>query len=409
MPLPLTALRHRNYRVYFFGQILSFSGTWMQSTLQSWIVYRMTQSAAWLGAINFCFQLPAFLLSPLAGVVADHFERRRLMIWVEALGLLQASATAVLVLMGAASPLHFAWLAILAGAIQAFELTGRHTLVSDLVPTEDLSSAIALNSVIVNTSRIAGPALAGVLIALVPEGWCFAFNALSFVAIIWGLVIMRLPPHQPRGRITVGQVHRDFMEGLALAARDSSIRRILLFATFLSFVGFPYLTLLPAIVKTQLGAEASTYTLLVSCTGLGAILGALVLGARIPNRGPVEIPLFHYSIGVGIGLLLLSTSHHALPAATAIIVIGFFLMSSFPTMNTYIQTHVDSRIRGRILSLYTMTFLGAMPIASLLAGAAADRFGVSRVIMATGGILVATAGGLRCIYGLRTLESKAQC
>jgi len=390
-----SVLKNRNYRLYFLGQIVSMSGTMMQSTVQAWLVYRLSDAASWLGIISLANQLPAFLISPIVGVIVDRYDRRKVLIWVELVAMIQAACLAILVY---TDHITLAWLALLSvmlGLVTAFELTTRHTLAADLVDRSELHSALAMNSVTINGSRVIGPALAGLLIHQLGEAGCFLLNALSYVAVIVGLIRMRMIQRQILPQNTQVGVTRRMIQGLDYVQTQPRIKKLFALAILISFVAFPYNVLLPVFAKDQLHGDATTLGWLSGMTGLGAVAGALVLGSRNWTdrlRQILSICVFM----VGLSLVILGYSRSLPLSLTAMLMLGFFLMSAFPLVNTAIQQKVSDDMRGRVISLYTMTFLGAMPLGGVVQGWLADRIGAGAITMISGSICVATALGLIC-------------
>ncbi|OFZ22034.1 MAG: hypothetical protein A2X94_16425 [Bdellovibrionales bacterium GWB1_55_8] len=401
MHLPLDALKHRNYRLYFTGQLLSMVGTWMQSTVQAWLVYRLSGSATWLGIVTFSMQLPAFLASPMAGVVADRVDRRKILLWAEAIGMLQAFALAALVLTGHVELWHVAALSMVLGVVHAFEMTSRHSLAAELVPRTDLHNAIAWNSVTMNGSRIVGPALAGVLIVQVGEAWCFLLNGLSFLAVILGLLLMRLQPRniEPAMSRPLEQIR----EGALYVLKNRNILKLVGLTAFIGFFGFPYAVLLPVFAKGILGGDSRTLGFLIGAAGVGAILGAF-RGLGKPSESSTDSRQF-LLIGVSICTLGLSRSVSLSIAATFFI--GFFMMGILPVFNTTIQHLVEDSFRGRVLSIYTMGFLGSMPLGSLLCGWLTDHFGAPAVQVSFGAVFLLLSASLNCKSCMKWVNSRA--
>jgi MFS family permease len=375
------ALKNRNYRLYFGGQLVSVVGNGMQLMVQAWLVYRLTHSAYWLGIITFCSQVPAFFTSPFAGVVADHVDRKRILLWVQVVGMLQSFALATLVFTHTVQVWHVAVLSAMLGVLNAFEITTRHAFSVDLVGKKDLNSAISLNSATTNSSRILGPALGGILLIPLGEGWCFVLNGLSYLAVVLGLLLMDLQSSKKKIKLSQSWTHLG--EAVQYLKVSPLILRFMVLATFISFVGFSYSVLLPAVAKETLHGDAGTFAWLSAATGLGAIMGALVLG----NAGPAEDiyrKIFKYISLMGVSFVLLGFASVAWLSIFSMFLIGFFMMGSFPILNTCIQNLVEDRMRGRVMSIYTMTFFGATPLGSLLVGYVADRIGTQIVAIACG-------------------------
>ncbi|MCM2323278.1 MAG: MFS transporter [Oligoflexia bacterium] len=416
MALPQTyrALRNRNYRIFLSGQAISLVGTWMQSVVQAWLVYRLTHSAQWLGLITFANQVPAFLFSPLAGIVADRMERRKLLLWVQLVQMTQAFALSALVFTGRIEPWHIAVLGAVLGAANAFELTARHALAYDLVGKDDLPSAISLNAIVVNGSRVAGPALGGVLLAVIGESGCFFLNGVSYLAVIYGLTVIGLSA-APAPALSHGPLLRELGEAFGYLWKTPRILRLMILASFASLVAFPFMVLLPVIAKTVLGGGPGSLAWLTSMAGLGAILGLLGPGVRFSGlsgrfcRGMGQTLLLQ-TLLAGLALMLLGTARTLPLSLVATFFLGYFLMTLFPRINTTIQQEVKNSLRGRVLSIYNMTFLGAVPLGSLLQGTLADRYGAPAVVLGAGALCALTAGsffagrGFRCFSKPQPLE-----
>jgi len=367
-------------------------GTWTQGVAQSWLVYKLTGSAYWLGIVTLCSQLPAFLLSPIAGVVCDRVERRQVLVTVLWLSALQAGVLAVLVLSHQIELWHILTLAVSLGVINSFEITARHSFAVDLVGKADLNSAISLNTVIVNSSRVVGPAIAGMLIPVLGEGWCFFVNSVSCIPVAYWL--MQMPRTQKHVVVRSSGSHEKFSKALLEAVRYSRshplIYKILLLSGFVSLVACPFSTLLPVFAKKVLQGNPNTLALLTSSMGIGAIFGSLYCTHPTRRKHFVRA-LFTDVLGLGGSLLLLGFSNSVELSAGAMFGIGWFMMSVFPALNSALQHAVEDRMRGRVISLYSMTFQGMMPLGGLIMGWSADRISAPRVVLASG-MLTASAG-----------------
>ena len=381
----LRALRHRDLRLFLFGQGVSLIGTWMERVAMGWLVYRITGSTVALGVIAFCTQFPTFLVAAVAGALADRWSRHRMVVGAQIALMLQAVVLAALVLTGTVEVWHLVVLSIWLGVASGFDIPARQALLVRLVGgSSDLPNAIALNSSMFNAARLVGPALAGVLIGLVGEGTVFLLNALSYVAVLGALwaVEMRDP-----GERAVGAVLHTMTEGFRYAFGFAPIRALLLLLAMLSLVGFPYTVLLPVFAKDVLGGGAGTLGLLSACTGLGALIGALSLASRSTVRGLGGF-IARTLLVFGASLVAFSLSRHAIVSSALLIGAGFGMMASTASMNTIIQTIVDEEKRGRVMSLYTMAFVGLAPIGALLGGALADQIGAP---------LTVGVGGAACL------------
>jgi MFS family permease len=383
------ALKHRNFKLFFSGQIISLVGTWMQTVAQSWLIYRLTGSSVLLGLLGFVGQIPIFLLSPLAGLVADRWPRQRVVIATQTSSMLLAFILAALTMTGRIRVWEIIVLATLLGIVNAFDVPARQSFMIEMVGREDLLNAIALNSSMFNGARVAGPAIAGVLVAVVGEGWCFFLNGVSYLAVIAGLFMMRLKKSKPAhdGSAPLEKLR----EGIRFARHTKPIRALLILVAIVSFMALPYTVLMPIFAVQILHGGASAYGTLMGAVGVGAMFGALALAMRQQLRGLGNV-VSYAATGLGASLVLFSFSHWFWVSFTILIVSGFTMMMQFTATNTLIQAMVPDQLRGRVMSLYSMMFLGMSPIGSLLAGALADRVGAP-VTVAIGG-LISCLGGL---------------
>jgi MFS family permease len=383
------ALKHRNFQLFFGGQIISLVGTWMQTVAQAWLIYRLTGSGALLGVLGFVGQIPIFLLSPLAGLAADRWPRQRVVIATQSASMVLAFILAALTMTGHIRVWEIIVLATLLGIVNAFDVPARQSFMIEMVGREDLINAIALNSSMFNLARVAGPAIAAGLVAVVGEGWCFLLNGLSYLAVIAGLFLMRI-----QKRIAV---HDDaaplekLREGLRFARHTKPIRALLVLVAIVSFMALPYTVLMPIFAVQILHGGVNAYGWLMGAVGFGAMFGALALAMRHELRGLGKV-VAYAATGLGASLALFSASHWYWVSFMILIVSGFTMMMQFTATNTLIQSMVPDQLRGRVMSLYSMMFLGMSPFGSLLAGALADRIGAP-VTMAIGG-LASCLGGL---------------
>ena len=394
------SLGHRNFRLYWVGQLVSLIGTWMQSVAQGWLMHRLTDSAFMLGLLGFVQFLPVLLFSLWAGVVADRVDKRRLLYWTQGAALLQAAALAAVVMTGVVRPWMVLGLAFVFGVINAFDLPVRQSFLVDLVGKEDLSNAIALNSAAFNTARVIGPAFAGVLVATIGEGGCFGINAVSYVAVLYSLSLMRLPP---RAAHAAAAARATLREGVDYARSVGSIRNLLVLLGVTAGLGFQYMILLPVYARTILHAGAGAYGLLVSAFGLGALLSVARLTQNLDRWGlRRNLLLGLSSAGLGLGVFAWSRS---LPLSMAAgFVAGFGLIVYVASTNTLLQLTTEDRFRGRVMSLYTLMFVGTAPIGALAAGAIAQRWGAP---MATSFSAVVLLGGALWVsYRLRVLAAR---
>jgi len=376
------ALRHRNFRLFFGGQSISVIGTWMTRVATSWLVYRLTGSALLLGTVGFAGQIPTFLLAPFAGVIVDRIDRRKVLIWTQALAMLQSLALAWLTLSNRITIGEVLALSAFQGVINAFDMPGRQSFMVQMVEDRaDLSNAIAINSSMVNMARLIGPSLAGLLIALKNEGWCFLVDGISYIAVIISLVMMRVP-HTLEARARTSMVTQ-LKEGWTYVAGFVPIRSILLLFALLSLMGWPFMVLMPIFAAKILHGGPHTLGFLMGAVGVGSLASALSLVMRRSVRGltrviPIAAAIF------GIGLIFFGLSHYLWLSMLMMLVTGFGMMQGLTGSNTIIQTLVDENMRGRVMSYYTMAFVGMSPFGSLLAGALADAIGAPHTVIVSG-------------------------
>jgi len=361
----------------------------MQRVALSWLVYRLTDSAFALGLVSFMSQFPSFVLAPLGGVMADRLDRRRLVIATQVLFMIQAAVLAALVLAGTITVWQIVVLATILGTITGFDIPARQSLLVELVEgPEDLANAIALNSSFFNAARLIGPAVAGVLIGWIGEGLVFAADAVSYIAVLAGLFAIKLPPRQrPAAR---DPVWRTLREGFRYAFDFAPIRAILILLAMLSIMGMPYVVLMPIFASDILHGGPRTLGLLVSAAGMGALSGALYLATRTTVRGLGKVILTCATI-FGVGLIAFSFSRSIWLSIAILVATGFGMMVSTASSNTILQTIVDDDKRGRIMSLYTMAFMGMAPVGGLLAGTLASRIGAPNTVLLGGLAVLAVA------------------
>ena len=370
----LRALRSRNYRLFVAGQGVSLVGTWMQHVAMSWLVYRLTGSAMLLGVVGFTSQIPTLFISPVAGVLADRWDRRRLLLVTQSLAMVQAALLAVVVLTGIVQVWQIILLSLILGVVNACDIPIRQSFVVEMVERrEDLGNAIALNSSLVNSARLIGPAIAGLLIASVGEGLCFVLNAISYLGVIAALAAMRIPPASHRQHPRRHILH-ELREGFAYAYNFAPIRSILLLLALVSLMGMPYSVLVPVFAKEILHGGAHTFGFLMTAAGSGALVGTLYLASRKSVRGlGMVIVRATILFAVGIAIFALSTNFSLSLAALALT--GFGGMTLVASCNTVLQTILDEDKRGRVMSFFTMSFIGVAPFGNLGAGSMAGIFG----------------------------------
>ncbi|MBN1526992.1 MAG: MFS transporter [Candidatus Omnitrophica bacterium] len=386
--LILRAFRYRNYRLFFGGQSISLVGTWMQQIAMSWLVFKMTGSVFLLGVVGFASQLPVSILVPFAGVLADRWDRYRILIATQTLAMAQAIAVYVLVATGRIEVWQIIALSVLLGIVNAFDVPARQAFVFDLVEKrQDLGNAIALNSLIFNAARLIGPSIAGMMIAISGEKTCFLVNALSYSVVIIALFAMRIVPRKSVKHAS--HIMHGLKEGVAYALRSVPIRSILLILGLISIAGVPYAVLMPAVATEILGGGPQVFGFLVAASGLGALIGALYLASRRTIIGFSSTVTLATGL-FGVGLFFFSLSRVLVISLVLMLVVGLSMMVQIASSNTILQTIVDDDKRGRVMSFYTMAFLGTAPFGSLLAGGLASRIGVSCTLM---------IGGIACVAG----------
>jgi MFS family permease len=387
-PALLRALRHRNYRLFFGGQSLSLAGTWITRIATSWLVYRLTGSALILGIVGFCGQIPTLFLAPVAGVFVDRWERRRVLLVTQILSLLQSLALGVLTLLGIITVAEVLALQVAQGIINAFDTPARQAFVVHMIEDRaDLPNAIALNSSMVNGSRIVGPSVGGLIIAAVGEGWCFMIDAVSYIAVIASLLAMRIEPTAPSGR--PARISEELKIGFRYVTRFVPVRTLLLLLALVSIMGMPYTVLMPAIATRVLHGGANSLGFLMGATGVGALASALYLASRHTVIG-LGRAIAAAVITFGGGLIAFGLSRSFLLSLAILPVVGAAFMLALAGTNTIVQTIVEEHLRGRVMAFYAMAFLGTAPIGSLLAGVLADRIGAPATIR---------LGGAACVLG----------
>lgn len=359
----------------------------MQSVAQQWLVYRLTGSAALLGLVGFLGQIPVFLLAPIGGVLADRFPKRNIVVVTQTIFMFLAFVFALLTLTHRIRPWHIPLLALLFGLVNAVDVPARQAFVPEMVPRELLLNAIALNSAMFNVARIIGPAIAGIVVAAIGEGWCFLANAVSYIAVIVGLLMMDTPNTVPSSA-TANPLER-LLEGLRFVARTSPIRAILLLLALVSVMGMSYTVLMPIFADRILKGGAKGLGILMSASGVGALLGALLLAMRESIRGLGKRAAFG-AIGFGVSLVLFSLSRSFWLSAILMVPAGFFMITQMASSNTLVQTLSPDELRGRVMSVYAMMFMGMAPFGSLLAGTLAHWLGAPATV---------ALGGSTCIIG----------
>lgn len=376
----LRAFRSRNYRLFATGQGISLIGTWMQQVAMSWLVYRMTGSAFLLGVVGFSSQIPTFLLAPVAGVFADRWNRRYVLIATQTLAMLQAALLAVIVLWGAVQVWQIVTLSLLLGLINAFDIPTRQSFVVEMVDNrEDLGNAIALNSSLVNAGRLIGPAIGGILVASVGEGICFVINSLSYLAVIVALAAMRVPD-RPKPPLHTRHLLHELRDGVTYAFGFRPIRSILILVAIISLMGMPYSVLVPVFAKEILLGGAHTFGFLMTAAGGGALAGTLYLASRKSVIGLGRL-IVHATIIFAVGIALFALSKNLYLSLVALTAAGFGTMTLVASSNTILQTIVEEEKRGRIMSFFAMAFMGMTPFGSLGAGYMAKIIGAQNTLL----------------------------
>lgn len=383
------ALRHRNYRLFFSGQTVSLTGTWLTRVATSWLVYRLTGSELLLGITAFCGQIPMLLLAPVAGVLVDRWDRHRILVITQILSALQSAALAVLALLNIITVAEVIVLQLMQGLINAFDMPARQAFVVEMVDDrEDLPNAIALNSSMVNASRILGPSIAGVLIAAVGEGWCFAVDAASYAAVIVSLLLMRLTRiarERPQTKVTA-----ELRDGFAYAAGFPPVRALLLLVAVTGTMGMPYMILMPVIASQVLHGGPHTLGILMTASGVGALTGTLYLASRHTVLGLGKV-IVAATAALSAGLIAFSFSHALWLSLLLLPLVGGGMMVQTASSNTILQTVVGENMRGRVMAFYGVAIMGTQPIGSLIAGVVAQHIGAPRTIL-LGGIVCLAAG-----------------
>jgi len=388
LPATLRALQYRNFQLFFSGQLISLIGTWMQTVAQSWLVYRLTGSSVLLGAIGFCSQVPVLLLAPVGGIVADRYNRRTVVIATQTAAMLLALALALATatLTGAVRIRCILVLAALLGSVNAFDIPARQSFIVEMVGQTDLMNAIALNSSMFNASRIIGPAVAGILVARIGEAWCFFANGVSYLAVIAGLLAMRVARRQVQ---SAGSPLSRLEEGFRYVAGNLPIRSLLGLLAVVSLTAMPYTVLMPIFADRILHGGPKALGALLGATGIGALMGALLLATRSNLQG-FGRGLAMAAAMFGACLIAFSYSRLYWLSMGILVLAGFSMMVQVAATNTLIQSMVPDRLRGRVMSIYSMVFMGMAPFGSLLAGWEAARFGPPAAV---------AAGGAFCILG----------
>mgnify|MGYP000634291872 FL=1 len=375
------SLKNYNFRLYFGGQCISLIGTWMQQIAMSWLVFRLTGSVLLLATVTFTAQIPILVATPYMSVFVDRFDRRKLLVLTQTLSMIQALLMAILTLTGFVQVWHIMVLSLLIGLINALDNPTRQSFYPSLVSPDKLSNAIALNSAVINGSRLIGPAVGGVLIGLLGEGICFLLNGISYIAVIVALLLMRLP--STRGCTVKQKVLEDMRDGFRYVVRNIPIRTLLLLMSAISFFGLPLMTFIPAYVKTILHGESEMLGLLLSCIGVGSFVAALYLAARKSVLGLGKVVMLS-GVLLGIGLSVMAFVTIPWVAAVLCLPIGFTIIAAVASINTLLQTLSGEDKRGRVMGYMAMAFTGMAPVGSMVLGAIEKWIGLQMIILLSG-------------------------
>jgi len=383
------ALRHRNFRLFFAGQSISLIGTWMTRVATGWLIYRLTGSALLLGTVSFAGQISTFLLAPFAGVWVDRLDRRQVLLYTQTLAMLQSLLLGWLTLTGRVTIHWVLWLSAFQGIINAFDMPGRQAFLVQMVEDRrDLGNAIAINSSMVNMARLIGPSLAGMLIAATSEGWCFLIDGISYLAVIASLLMMQISV--PAVKRLATSTLTELKEGWTYVSGFMPVRTILLLFAVLSLMGMPFVVLMPIFAARVLHGGPHTLGFLMGAMGVGALASALSLAARKSVLGLVR--MLDISAAVfGLGLIGFALSHIFWLSMIMMVVVGMGMMQGMAASNTIIQTIVSEDKRGRVMSYYTMAFVGMAPFGSLLAGSLAHVIGAPRTVIINGAVVLIAA------------------
>ena len=394
LPPTLRALRYRNFQLFFGGQLISLIGTWMQNVAQAWLVYRLTGSSVLLGLVSFSSQIPVFLMAPVGGIVADRFRRRRVVIGTQTAALLLALVLAALTLSGVVRVWHVVVLSALLGVVNAFDIPARQAFFVEMVGREDLINAIALNSSMFNASRIIGPAVAGILVAGIGEGWCFFANGVSYFAVIAGLLLMTVDDRKPVKR--EASPLADVIEGFRFVIGSPPIHHLLILLGILSATGMPFAVLMPIFADQILHGGAKGLGILMGASGVGALAGALLLASRENVQGLGRWVAIA-AAAFGASLIAFAVSRSFWVSCALLLPVGFAMMVEMGSSNTLIQTMSPDHLRGRVMSVYSMMFMGMAPLGAVVSGVTAARWGAPATVAGGGVICMAAAA----IFGWR--------
>ncbi|MFA3782447.1 MFS transporter [Melioribacteraceae bacterium 4301-Me] len=382
------ALKYRNYKLFFGGQIISLTGTWTQQIAMSWLVYRLTNSAFMLGLISFASQIPSLILSPFAGIIVDKLNRHKILITTQSLAMLQAFLLVFLLITSTVEVWHLIVLNLFLGIVNGFDTPARQAFVVEMIENkEDLGNAIALNSMMFNAARLFGPSVAGILLAETSETICFLINGISFFAVIAALLAMKID--YSKVIKTQKNVLEGLKEGFKYTFSFTPTKYLILLVALVSLTGMPYVVLMPVFAKNILHGGPNTLGFLMGSIGAGALLGALLLASKKSVLGLGRIVLYT-TFSFGVTLIAFSFSRSLILSMFFLILTGMSMIIRGASSNTIIQTIIDDDKRGRVMSFYTMAFMGMMPFGSLLFGILASKFGAPTTLV---------FGGISCILG----------
>ncbi|MEA2568730.1 MAG: hypothetical protein QOI24_731 [Acidobacteriota bacterium] len=393
-PSALRALRHRNFQLFVIGQLISLIGTWMQQVGESWLMYRLTGSATLLGAIGFAGLFPVLVLGPIAGHVADKYDRRRILIITQTAAMVLAFILSALTLTHLIHEWHLFVLATCLGIVNAFDMPARQAFIVQVVEREDLLNAIALNSTMFNGARIVGPAIAGLVVAAVGEGWCFFANGVSYIAVVICLLIMHAerPPSPPSEASAI----QNIIEGFRYVGTTAPVRALLLLIGVVSFTGMPYAVLMPIFADRILHAGPGGMGILMGAAGVGALLSSVAMALRQSVKGLGRWVMLA-ALFFGISLIGFALSRWFVVSAIMLVPVGASMMMQMASSNTLIQSMVPDELRGRVMAVYSMMFLGVAPFGSLLAGVISNHIGAPMTIAGGGAICIIAS----LIFGIR--------
>lgn len=405
----LRTFKYRNYRLFFIGQGLSLIGTWMQQVAMGWLVYRLTNSAYYLGLVGFVSMIPSFVITPFSGVLADRFQRKSILFFTQIFSMLQAFILALLVWKKWITIEQIIILSALLGVINAFDAPARQSFIIDIVNKEDLVNAIAMNSAMFNGARLVGPAIAGFIIELSGESGCFLVNALSFLAVIAALNAMKVKTHDST-ETKKSHVFANLREGFVYSMKFAPIKYVLLLTTAVSLTGVPYACLLPIYAKEILKGGPKMLGFLMGGVGVGALIGAGFLASR-KNPHNLWKTIAASSMIFGVGVTFFSQSRLIWFSMLMMLLCGFGLMVQLASTNTTLQTIVEDSKRGRVMGLYVLAFMGITPFGNLLAGAMANKIGAPNTLTILGFLSILSAiffaKKVKNIHHFLSLENKA--